>query len=32
MNLPLIDQIQRSLHTNVQEPLALEVGILKLEL
>jgi len=32
MNLPLMDHLQRSLHTNVQEPLALEVGFLKLEL
>lgn len=32
MNLPLMDQLQRSLQTNVQEPLALEVGISKLEL
>ncbi len=32
MNLRLMNQIQRSLHTNVQESLALEVGFLKLGL
>ena len=31
-NLQVIEQLQRSLHTNVQEALALEVGLLKLNL
>ena len=31
-NLAVIEQIQRLLHTNVQEALALEVGLLKLNL
>jgi len=31
-NLRIIEQLQRWLHTNVQEALALEVGLLKLQL
>jgi hypothetical protein len=31
-NLRIIEQLQRWLHTNVQEALALEVGLLKLHL
>jgi DNA polymerase-3 subunit delta' len=31
-NLEVIDRLQRQLHTNVQEALALEVGLLKLKL
>ena len=31
-NLRIIEQLQRWLHTNVQEALALEVGLLKLRL
>ena len=31
-NLRVIEQLQRWLHTNVQEALALEVGLLKLQL
>jgi len=31
-NLVTLEETQRLLHTNVQEPLALEVGLLKLEL
>jgi hypothetical protein len=31
-NLQLIEQTQRLLHSNVQESLALEVGLLKLRL
>jgi DNA polymerase-3 subunit delta' len=31
-NLQVLDQLQRQLHTNVQEALALEVGLLKLQL
>jgi hypothetical protein len=31
-NLQVVDQLQRQLHTNVQEALALEVGLLKLKL
>ena len=31
-NLSVIEQTQRLLHTNVQEALALEVGLLKLQL
>ena len=31
-NLRVIEQLQRWLHTNVQEALALEVGLLKLHL
>ncbi|HEX3718867.1 MAG TPA: hypothetical protein VH595_12940 [Verrucomicrobiae bacterium] len=31
-NLEIIDRLQRQLHTNVQEALALEVGLLKLKL
>jgi DNA polymerase-3 subunit delta' len=31
-NLQILDQLQRWLHTNVQEALALEVGLLKLNL
>jgi hypothetical protein len=31
-NLRVLEQIQRLLHTNVQEALALEVGLLKLQL
>jgi hypothetical protein len=31
-NLQIIESIQRLLHTNVQEALALEVGLLKLHL
>jgi hypothetical protein len=31
-NLRIIEQLQRWLHTNVQEALALEVGLLKLNL
>jgi DNA polymerase-3 subunit delta' len=31
-NLALLEQLQRRLHTNVQEALALEVGLLKLHL
>lgn len=31
-NLEVVDQLQRQLHTNVQEALALEVGLLKLRL
>jgi hypothetical protein len=29
-NLRIVEQIQRLLHTNVQEALAIEVGLLKL--
>ena len=32
MNLEELDRLQRQLHTNVQEALALEVGLLKLKL
>jgi hypothetical protein len=31
-NLSVLDQTQRLLHSNVQEALALEVGLLKLQL
>ena len=31
-NLRIIEQVQRWLHTNAQEALALEVGLLKLQL
>jgi DNA polymerase-3 subunit delta' len=31
-NLEVVDRLQRQLHTNVQEALALEVGLLKLKL
>ncbi len=31
-NLQILEQTQRLLHTNVQEALALEVGLLKLQL
>jgi hypothetical protein len=31
-NLEVLDRLQRQLHTNVQEALALEVGLLKLRL
>jgi hypothetical protein len=31
-NLLVLEQTQRLLHTNVQEALALEVGLLKLQL
>ena len=31
-NLRILEQLQRWLHTNVQEALALEVGLLKLQL
>jgi hypothetical protein len=31
-NLEEVDRLQRQLHTNVQEALALEVGLLKLKL
>jgi len=31
-NLQVLEQTQRLLHTNVQEALALEVGLLKLKL
>ena len=31
-NLRIVEQLQRWLHTNVQEALALEVGLLKLQL
>ena len=31
-NLKVIEQLQRWLHTNAQEALALEVGLLKLHL
>jgi hypothetical protein len=31
-NLEELDRLQRQLHTNVQEALALEVGLLKLRL
>jgi hypothetical protein len=31
-NLQILEQTQRLLHTNVQEALALEVGLLKLHL
>ena len=31
-NLQVLEQTQRLLHTNVQETLALEVGLLKLNL
>jgi hypothetical protein len=31
-NLRVLEQTQRLLHTNVQEALALEVGLLKLQL
>ncbi len=31
-NLSVLEQTQRLLHTNVQEALALEVGLLKLQL
>jgi DNA polymerase-3 subunit delta' len=31
-NLEVIDRLQRQLHTNIQEALALEVGLLKLKL
>ena len=31
-NLRIMEQLQRWLHTNVQEALALEVGLLKLQL
>ena len=31
-NLEVVDRLQRQLHTNVQEALALEVGLLKLKM
>jgi len=31
-NVQVVEQTQRLLHTNVQEALALEVGLLKLKL
>ena len=31
-NLEVMDRLQRQLHTNVQEALALEVGLLKLKM